>query len=366
MKPSFSRSRMTRIHGKRLKGALACASMVAAGLAHAAGTSDLNAPPDKDRLIQAITTPSPPKSVWEHMELVLRFGRGSVFDDTVKILQDHFRSLPPPDEKELADFREKMRSQMVFVKGGSYLMGDFGPAHSREKMPYSANAGAAPAHEVTLDGYSIMKHRVTYADYDLYTRANRLPPISIGNNHELEFRFPDYPAGHITWQQSHDFCTWLGKIMDAPAGLPTEAQWEYAARSRGELWVIPSRAVSVTDGKYDLQQLDDTLVKMETGTSPEPLISRPVGTYGDNALGVSDVFGRGREWTGDWFDENYYAHSPKADPQGPATGTLRSVRFATDSRVRLVIDRKGVAPDDNSSADLGFRCVINQNAALAK
>lgn len=358
---------MKRIHGKRLKSLAAVASLMAATFAHAAGISSLNAPPDKDSLIKAITTPSPPKSVWEHMELVLQFGRGAVFDETVKILQDHFRSLPPPDEKELADFRDKMRNQMVFVKGGSFLMGDFGPTHSKEKLPYSANPGAAPAHDVTLDSYSIMKHRVTYADYDLYTRANHLPPVSIKDNLQLQFRFPDYPAGQITWQQSQDFCSWLGKVMNAPASLPTEAQWEYAARSRGELWVIPSRAIPVKDGKYDLEQLDETIVKMESnGTSPEPLISRPVGTYGDNALGVSDVFGRGREWTKDWFDENYYAHSPKANPQGPASGTLRSVRNATDSRVRLVIDRKGVAPDDNSSADLGFRCVINQAATLGK
>jgi formylglycine-generating enzyme required for sulfatase activity len=341
---------------------LAGIALIAASSARA-GTIELNAAPDKDQLIQAISTPSPPKSVWEHLELVLSYGRPPVFDETVKILQDYFRSLPPPNDKELSDFRAKIRGGLVFVKGGSYLMGDFGPDYAKEKLPYSANEGAAPAHEVTLDNYSIMKHRVTYADYDLYTRANHLPPVSIKNNLQLEFRFPDYPAGHISWQQSQDFCSWLGKIVGTPVSLPTEAQWEYAARSRGELWVIPSTTVKVADGKYDLQQLDETISRMEAnGTSPEPAISRPVGTYGENALGVSDVFGRGREWTADWFDKNYYSRSP----EGPAHGTLRSVRYATDSRVRLVIDRIGVAPGDDSSADLGFRCVINQPALLRK
>jgi formylglycine-generating enzyme required for sulfatase activity len=91
-----------------------------------------------------------------------------------------------------------------------------------------------------------------------------------------------------------------------------------------------------------------------------------VGTYGDNALGVSDVFGRGREWMSDWFDKDYYSHSPKMNPRGPAQGTERSVRYATDSRVRLVIDRIGVDPGDDSAPDLNFRCVLNEPAAPGK
>ncbi|WP_322044117.1 hypothetical protein [Paraburkholderia sp. J67] len=57
----------------------------------------------------------------------------------------------------------------------------------------------------------------------------------------------------------------------------------------------------------------------------------------------------------DWFDKNYYSHSPKANPQGSRHGSLRSVRYATGNRVRLVIDRIGVAPGDESAADFGFR-----------
>ena len=323
---------------------------------------DVNAPADKDRLIREITTPSPKKDTWEHLSTVLNWGTGKPYDDTIRILQDYFKSLPPPSDDELAKFKDKVHRELVLVKGGQFLMGDFGPEKSQERLPYSANDGAAPAHNVTLDSYSIFKHRVTYADYDLYTRANGLPPIAISKHEDLEFRFPDYPVAHITWQQSRDFCAWVGELVSLPVDLPTEAQWEYAARSRGELWVIPSAAVPVVDGKYNLEQLDNIIDKMEgNGTSPEPLVSRPVGTYGDNRLGVSDVFGRGKEWTYDWFDKNYYSHSAPHDPRGPERGSLRSVRYATDSRTRLVIDRTGFAPD-TAKADLGFRCALNQSS----
>ncbi|WP_269504301.1 formylglycine-generating enzyme family protein [Burkholderia sp. IMCC1007] len=325
----------------------------------AMAASDTNAPPDKERLIREITTPSPPHDVWEHISVAVQWTFGKVHDDTIRILQDYFRSLPAPTDTELADFRRDIAREWVAVKGGTFLMGDFGPEKSAEKQPYSANDGAAPAHDVTLDSYSILKHRVTYAQYDIYTRANHLPPIMTDSAFKFQFRFPDFPAGDVTWKQARDFCTWLGKELNAPVDLPTEAQWEYAARSRGELWVIPSKAVPVVDGKYGLTDLDDTIVRMGRDKSPTPSISRPVGTYGDNSIGMSDVFGYGREWTYDWFDQNYYSRSPKANPRGPATGTLRSVRNGTDSRVRLVIDRRGEQPD-KKAVELGFRCALNQ------
>jgi formylglycine-generating enzyme required for sulfatase activity len=327
---------------------------------------DVNAPADKDRLIREITTPSPQKSTWEHLSQVLSWARGKPYDDTVKILQDYFQSLPSPTADELAEFKDKIRKELVFVKGGRFLMGDFGPEKSKEKLPYSANDGAAPAHDVTLNSYSILRHRVTYADYDLYTRANHLAPVAIDKGDDFEFRFPDFPVAHVTWQQSRDYCSWVSKILGVPVDLPTEAQWEYAARSRGELWVIPSSAVPVVDGQYNVEQLDSVIDRMEeNGTSPEPLISRPVGTYGENRIGVSDVFGRGKEWTYDWFDKGYYSHSPQRDPRGPEHGSTRSVRYATDSRTRLVIDRTGLAPE-TEKADLGFRCVVNQSAPVGQ
>jgi formylglycine-generating enzyme required for sulfatase activity len=103
---------------------------------------------------------------------------------------------------------------------------------------------------VELASYSVLKHRVTFADFDLYTRANHLPPIGVREAYDLQFRFPDFPAVFVTWQQSRDFCKWAGEVTGMPLDVPTEAQWEYAARSRGEMWVIPSTEVQVVDGKY--------------------------------------------------------------------------------------------------------------------
>jgi formylglycine-generating enzyme required for sulfatase activity len=211
---------------------------------------DVNAPADKERLIREISTSSPPRETWEHLSLVLNWGRGKPYNDTIGILEDYLKGLPPPTGEELAKFKDKLRGELVFVKGGQFLMGDFGPQFSQEKLPYSADDGAAPAHNVELASYSVLKHRVTFADFDLYTRANHLPPIGVREAYDLQFRFPDFPAAFVTWQQSRDFCKWAGEVTGMPLDVPTEAQWEYAARSRGEMWVIPSTEVQVVDGKY--------------------------------------------------------------------------------------------------------------------
>ncbi|CAB3711566.1 hypothetical protein LMG27174_04269 [Paraburkholderia rhynchosiae] len=348
-----------RVSVKPLK-LVAAVAMLLLSRAALADKIDANAPADRNRLIREITTSSPPKSVWEHINVVLSWAHGKPYDDTVRILQDYFKTLPPPNADELTALKDRLRKELLYVKGGEFVMGDFGPQSSPEKLPYSANDGAAPAHDVGLDSYSILKHRVTFADFDLYTRAKHLPPVGIREALDLQYRFPDFPAAFVTWQQSRDFCKWAGDVAGLPLDLPTEAQWEYAARSRGEKWVIPSTEVPVVDGKYDVTQMDQLITAKGKGTSPAPEFSRPVGTYGDNKLGMSDVFGYGKEWTYDWFDANYYSHSPSRNPHGPTTGTLRSVRYATDSRIHLVIDRVGVAPD-SAKSDVGFRCVLNRS-----
>ncbi|MCO5784711.1 formylglycine-generating enzyme family protein, partial [Citrobacter meridianamericanus] len=119
---------------------------------------------------------------------------------------------------------------MVPVAGGEFLMGDFGPLIG-EKLPFSSNQDDKYLHKVRLSDFMIGKYKVTYKDYNEY--------IKITHGKKLTYVFggkllaDDVPVS-IPWQMAKDYCLWLGKMSGKRVDLPTEAQWEYAARSRGQ------------------------------------------------------------------------------------------------------------------------------------
>ena len=209
-------------------------------------------------------------------------------------------------EERIARLKKKVIHDMIFVEGGTFMMGDFGPLVSPDGLPYSGDATSLPAHEVTLSSYSIAKYKTTYAEFDAYTDATKTPRAA-EDDFSKKRRNPTSPAG-VPWQRAKDYCVWLGKITGKPFDLPTEAQWEYAARSRGQFFVW-----ATDDGNVDFGRNMPAAGQIELFTPSGEEYPYPVGLFPPNPLGLYDASHDGEEWVNDWFDSEYYKHSPKKD-----------------------------------------------------
>ena len=262
----------------------------------------------------------------------------------------------------------KSLSNMVPVKGGEFLMGDFGPLVG-EKLPFSINQDDKVLHKVVLSDFSISKFKVTNDDYNKYLQITGIkkPPINILVKEYPSLQKDDYSVG-VTWQQAKDYCQWLGKESDKNIDLPTEAQWEYAARSRGQY--LP---FSTNNGNFGLGSNIPEQKKLDEYTDGYGFPIYPIGKYPPNPLGLYDMGLSGAEWSNDWYSTDYYSHSPVYDPQGPVKGNEKVLRgyVGGDRQYALTIFRQSSQPvpkfagrDDYQKFGVSplfvFRCVINK------
>ncbi|MBY6031384.1 formylglycine-generating enzyme family protein [Halomonas sp. DP8Y7-1] len=274
----------------------------------------------------------------------------------------------PVNQEAVAALIQKTMDNMVFVEGGSFQMGDFGPLMPNSGgRTYTADSDNKPVHEVTLDSFSISAVQVSYADYDIYTEAMELPRINT-EGIEVEYRASDVPAG-VDWYQARDYCEWLGEQTGLPFSLPTEAQWEYAARSRGQF--LP---FATTDGYINRGTNYPSRAEILAST-PSPLIGpQSIKLIPPNPLGLYQMGLNGFEWVSDWYDENYYSVSPTKNPTGPIMGTQRVQRgadFGEGNSSNLLINRRKKNPDLSYNDPRGLsshsayrvntvRCAINK------
>ncbi|MHA9312221.1 formylglycine-generating enzyme family protein [Klebsiella pneumoniae] len=262
----------------------------------------------------------------------------------------------------------KSLSNMVPVKGGEFLMGDFGPLVG-QKLPFSINQDDKVLHKVVLSDFSISQFKVTNDDYNKYLQITGIkkPPINILVKEYPSLQKDDYSVG-VTWQQAKDYCQWLGKESDKNIDLPTEAQWEYAARSRGQY--LP---FSTNNGNFELGSNIPEQKKLDEYTDGYGFPIYPIGKYPPNPLGLYDMGLSGAEWSNDWYSTDYYSHSPVYDPQGPVKGNEKVLRgyVGGDRQYALTIFRQSSQPvpkfagrDDYQKFGVSplfvFRCVINK------
>jgi formylglycine-generating enzyme required for sulfatase activity len=221
--------------------------------------------------------------------------------------------------------------EMVFVKGGKFRMGS-GQGANDER----------PVHEITLDDYYIGKYEVTQAQW--YAVLDKDP---------AKRYFPgcdSCPVERVSWNNVQEFITKLNLKTGMNYRLPTEAEWEYVARggalSRGYRYSGSNNADSVawTDGNSDNRV-------------------HPTGLKKPNELGLCDMSGNVYEWCSDWYSPGYYRDSPKVNPTGPETGTLRVMRGGSwffDRACIRVSERDGGNPDFRYGY-VGFRLCRSAN-----
>ncbi|MCS0591649.1 formylglycine-generating enzyme family protein [Massilia norwichensis] len=206
----------------------------------------------------------------------------------------------------------KVKASLRPLKGGTFEMGDWGTASGQH---YDLDTWSRPLHKVTLDGFSMMAYKVAYEDFDVFTDATGNERINM-DKLSIKDRQPRRPAG-VSWYGAKAYCQWLGKITGMPFDLPTEAQWEYAARSGG------TRVLFSTDnGKIERPRNFPKDWRHEAKQPPPP----EIGSYPANPAGLYGMSEDNGEWVNDWFDEDYYKKSPEFNPAGPATGSKKVLR----------------------------------------
>ena len=243
-------------------------------------------------------------------------------------------NLSAEQQKQLQQLLEKTKKNLILVKGGTFMMGDFGPEHSIDKLPY-AGGDSSPLHKVTLDDFHLSATKATYADFDVYTDVTGQKRVGKFSENSLKDRLPDSAAG-INWQQARNYCQWLGQQLNLNMDLPTEAQWEYAARNRGQyvLYATDNGKMDIGRNIWSFKQRQDRQDKLNAFRNI-PEIKR----FPPSPLGFYDMLTDNYEWMLDWYDPEYYSKSPEKNPQGPATGTLKVVRSS--------------APDDGQNMYMG-------------
>jgi formylglycine-generating enzyme required for sulfatase activity len=258
-------------------------------------------------------------------------------------------SLPPANysNAEFRVFLQEVKENFVFVKGGEFLMGDFGTQYAPEKLPYDVDSDSKPLHKVVLSDYSISRFKVTNSMYQFYLSQHGLNIREMSGDREKWDSInslPNTPA-HVDWYEAEKYCNWLGSITDLPIALPTEAQWEYAARSRGQYLIV-----ATNDGTYKAEPRsirteknmpkginissngDRVTFAKENALKTNFYTPLPVDLFPPNPLGLYAMSDNGYEWVKDWYDPKYYELSPLNDPQGPVEPSFKD-RFGRSTKV---------------------------------
>lgn len=225
-------------------------------------------------------------------------------------------------------FRQDGMTQ-IYIPAGEFTMG-----------VKEANSNRHITHKVHLDAYWIDQVEVTNAMYARCLNAGECQPLAMDNPYFGNAKHADYPVVYVTWDKAQTYCHWVG------GRLPTEAEWEKAARGT-DGWRYP----------WGKARAGDTLLNFN-GTHGEPKSSYDY-LAGASPYGVLNMAGNVREWVADWFDADYYSTSPYENPQGPPEGTAKVLRggaYWDDAKQVQTFYRLYHTPN-SPGQNRGFRCV---------
>lgn len=208
-----------------------------------------------------------------------------------------------------------------------------------------------PVHRISIDPFSLAATQVTNEEYDrfLHATSSTSPPFWNDPN----FNHPRQPVAGVSWHEAVRYCEWLTSQTGRRFRLPTEAEWECAARGGLEQKQFPW-------GDEPPQLLPNYSTRWQT--APEP-----VAQYAPNAFGLYDIGDNVHEWCTDWYDPNYYAISPERNPQGPEQSSLKPPRKSSRGgswRHHIKVARcsaRSSIPPEFHYADYGFRIACDDH-----
>ncbi|MCB9274804.1 MAG: SUMF1/EgtB/PvdO family nonheme iron enzyme [Lewinellaceae bacterium] len=246
--------------------------------------------------------------------------------------------------------------EMVFIRGGYFEMGDnFGDGSDDEK----------PVHIVSLSDFFLGTHEVTFDEYDAFCDATGYHRPSDYQGWGRGRR----PVINVCWDDAIEYCNWRSRqenlqevyvingvevVWRSNANgyrLPSEAEWEYAARSQGKKEPLTATLDGGGNDAYANFSGDDGYP-----------YTAPVGSFPANSIGLHDMSGNVSEWCWDWYDEGYYEKSENShDPRGPDSGSYHIIRggswegFPTEGRC----SNRSFDNREDYSSSLGFRLARN-------
>jgi formylglycine-generating enzyme required for sulfatase activity len=239
----------------------------------------------------------------------------------------------------IAVFAASVHGQMVSLPGGTFSMGGA-----------DGDSDELPAHLVSLHAFSIDPGDVTIGAYDSCVKAGACTPLHFDDGACYAWTPPSFrrvtippsrrsagnPATCAAWEQACEYCRYRGKT------LPTEAQWEYAARG-GDNRV------------YAWGNTPPSFQQCIYGRTDGP---RPAGSCPPSSPGLYDMTGNVWQWVSDYYQPDYYSQSPARDPAGPAAGRYRVIRgggwYSTPAQLRTR-NRHWFSPEF-AEVSIGFRC----------
>ena len=258
--------------------------------------------------------------------------------------------------------------RMVFVAGGTFRMGN----------DLARDSDEHPAHEVSVGPFTMDEHEVTNRQFAQFvaqtgyvTTAQQRGWSYVFNHRRKEWvrcegadwRRPggpdtsldardDYPVVHVSWHDATAYARWSGKQ------LPTEAQWEYAARAGLRDADYPWGREELIDGRYQANYRQHGKDPAADGFGR----LAPVKSYPPSRFGLYDVSGNVWEWCRDCYGGDYYRWSPREDPSGPSEGPRRVIRGGSwlspeNYRFGHHVSTRDKRPPDETSQHIGFRCI---------
>jgi formylglycine-generating enzyme required for sulfatase activity len=292
-------------------------------------------------------------------------------------------ALPPPGPPQTAKLMPSLPqllpptltgkdgAAMALIPAGEFLMGTSDKdlawlTRACKDCPAGDFADEMPQRRVTLGPFYLDVHEVTRARYQAFVKATGTPmPAGPGGN---------LPVSGVTWEQAQAYCAWAGKR------LPTEAEWEKAARGSdgrlfpwGGIWDKSVNNSASRLGGFDIYSTKQRAAwwkqegEMLFQKGGVAAVLRPGGSFPNGAgpYGVHDLAGSVWEWVADWYDPQAYRSGQTDNPKGPAAGQYKVIRGgAWDSRAIEVraTQRQGVAPTSRAET-IGFRCAQDPGGA---